>query len=157
MNHAIGFYYSESSVLFFRFEEEDFAEGSVRDFCISVGSPQDTNDSPTSVGHISVIVILSGVIFCFLLGALFFARKMWLKGNVHFQLRFISHNYVISIVTEITVLPQYEYMNIVTHYTNILLDIVSTQEFNMPVLAIGSICVIRYRMWSYIVGSIRKS
>jgi hypothetical protein len=113
MNHASGFYYSETSVFFSRFEEESFTEGSVRDFCISVGSPQDTNDSPTSLGHIYVILsIFGGLIFCFsLVAVFFFARRMWLKGNVHFQLRFISHNYVISFVIEITAIPHYININ----------------------------------------------
>jgi hypothetical protein len=96
MNHSVGFPYSEPYVFFSRFEEESFTAGNVRDFCISVTLP-DASDSPTSLVHVYIILgILAGIIFCSLLGAvLFLTRRHWLKGNVHFILRFISHDCVI--------------------------------------------------------------
>jgi hypothetical protein len=94
MNHSVGFPYSEP-YFFSRFEEESFTGGNIRDFCIDVTSP-DENDSPTSLVHVYIILGILAGIFCFLLGAvLFLTRRHWMKGNVHFILRFISHDYVI--------------------------------------------------------------
>jgi hypothetical protein len=87
-------------------------------------SPPDANDLPTSLVHVYTILgILAGIIFCFLLCAvLFLTRRHWLKGNVHFILRFISHDYVILYV--VTILP--DHINITVHYTDILLGIFNT-------------------------------